>query len=172
MSQEAPPAVAAAVPEAAPEAVSAPAAAAPVPPEGAYQQTYEQPDANQATYQQFDQGTYQPYGQAGYQQPEASSYQQPNYQQPMYGQPIAAPPTDKSKVAAGLLGILLGALGIHKFYLGYNKAGLIMLLVSLLTFGIGAGVMAIIGLIEGIIYLTKTDWDFYNTYVISEKDWF
>ena len=63
----------------------------------------------------------------------------------------------KNKIAAGLLAILLGGLGIHKFYLGCTKAGVITLLVSLLTFGIGAVVMQIIGLIEGIIYLTKPD---------------
>lgn len=155
-----------AVPEAA-------AAAAPIPPDSAYQQSYEQPDANQAAYQQFDQTTYQQYGQAGYQQAGTYPAQQPmGYQQPMYGQPIAAPPTEKSKVAAGLLGIFLGALGIHKFYLGYTKAGVIMLLVSLLTLGIGAIVMDIIGIIEGILYLTKNDWEFYNTYVVGEKDWF
>lgn len=78
----------------------------------------------------------------------------------------------KSKLAAGLLGIFVGALGIHKFYLGYNKEGLIMLLVSLLTCGVGAVVMEIIGLIEGILYLTKSDEDFENTYVNQQKGWF
>ena len=66
----------------------------------------------------------------------------------------------------------MGALGIHKFYMGYTKAGIIMLLVSLLTLGIGAIVMEIIGLIEGIMYLTKTDQDFYQIYVLGEKQWF
>ena len=66
----------------------------------------------------------------------------------------------KEKLVAGLLGILLGSLGIHKFYLGYTKEGVIMLLVSLLTCGIGAFVMEIIGLIEGIMYLVKSDEEF------------
>lgn len=78
----------------------------------------------------------------------------------------------KSKMAAGLLGIFLGSLGIHKFYLGYTKAGVIMLLVSLLTCGFGASVMGIIGLVEGIMYLTKTDEEFEATYVNDEKMWF
>lgn len=78
----------------------------------------------------------------------------------------------KDKVVAGILGILLGSLGIHKFYLGYTKEGVIMLLVSLLTCGIGASVMGIIGLVEGIVYLTKTDEDFQNTYVYNQKGWF
>ena len=78
----------------------------------------------------------------------------------------------KDKMAAGLLGIFLGSLGIHKFYLGYKKEGVIMLLVSLLTCGAGAAVMSIIGLIEGIMYLTKTDEDFQAIYVQGYKGWF
>ena len=78
----------------------------------------------------------------------------------------------KEKLAAGLLGIFLGALGIHKFYLGYTKEGVIMLVVSLATCGAGAAIMEIIGLIEGIIYLTKTDEDFQYTYVDNYKGWF
>ncbi|HUB68482.1 MAG TPA: TM2 domain-containing protein [Candidatus Methylacidiphilales bacterium] len=81
------------------------------------------------------------------------------------------PGADK-KLAAGLLGIFLGSLGIHKFILGYSKAGIIMLLVSLLTCGIGATVMGIIGLIEGIIYLTKSDEEFVATYINGKKEWF
>lgn len=78
----------------------------------------------------------------------------------------------KDKLVAGLLAIFLGTLGIHKFYLGYNKSGVIMLLVSLLTFGVGATVMAVIALIEGILYLTKSDAEFYQTYVQNNKEWF
>ncbi len=61
---------------------------------------------------------------------------------------------DEKKIIAGLLAIFLGALGIHKFYLGYTKAGIIMLLVTVLTLGFGGFIMGIIGFIEGIIYLT------------------
>lgn len=78
----------------------------------------------------------------------------------------------KDKLVAGLLAIFLGTLGIHKFYLGYTKSGVIMLLVSLFTFGIGATVMAVIALIEGILYLTKSDAEFYQTYVQNNKEWF
>lgn len=76
------------------------------------------------------------------------------------------------KIAGGICGIILGALGIQKFILGYTTEGLIMLLVSLLTCGIGSPVMSLIGLIEGIMYLTKTDDEFYNTYLASKKGWF
>lgn len=79
---------------------------------------------------------------------------------------------EKQKLTAGLLGIFLGSLGIHKFYLGYKKEALIMLLVSLLTCGFGASVMGIIGLIEGILYLTKSDDEFADTYVNNQKGWF
>lgn len=78
----------------------------------------------------------------------------------------------EKKVAAGICGILLGALGIHKFILGYNTEGLIMLLVSLLSCGFLAWAMSIVGIVEGIIYLTKSDEDFVNTYVTNKKGWF
>jgi TM2 domain-containing membrane protein YozV len=85
--------------------------------------------------------------------------------------PASTPSADK-KVAAGICGILLGALGIHKFILGYTTEGVIMLLASLLTCGIAAPIMSIIGVIEGIIYLTKPDEVFISTYVTSKKGWF
>ena len=77
-----------------------------------------------------------------------------------------------NKIAAGICGILLNCLGIHKFILGYTQAGLIMLLVSVLTCGVGAVVMSVIGIIEGIIYLTKTDEEFVRIYVDNRKEWF
>ena len=90
------------------------------------------------------------------------------------GNPI---PPDRSqvsskKLAAGICGILLGSLGIHKFILGYNTAGLIMLLATLLTCGIVGVAMGVVGLIEGIIYLTKSDEEFYQTYMVGKKEWF
>ena len=78
----------------------------------------------------------------------------------------------KDKLTAGLLAIFIGWLGIHKFYLGYNKEGVITLLISLLTCGVGLTVMEVISLIEGIMYLTKTDEDFANIYVYNQKPWF
>jgi TM2 domain-containing membrane protein YozV len=74
----------------------------------------------------------------------------------------------EKKVVAGILGILLGGLGVHKFYLGYTKEGVIQLILSVVTCGIGG----IIGLIEGIIYLTKSDEDFVATYITGKKGWF
>ncbi len=74
---------------------------------------------------------------------------------------------ENKKVIAGILGILIGGLGIHKFILGYNKEGIIQILLSFLC-----GIGAVIGLIEGIIYLTKSDQEFYDTYQVGKKGWF
>ncbi len=79
---------------------------------------------------------------------------------------------NSKKMLAGLLGIFLGGLGIHKFVLGMHTAGTIMLLVSLLTCGFGYTVMYVIGLVEGIMYLTKSDEDFYQIYMVEKKEWF
>lgn len=79
------------------------------------------------------------------------------------------------KIAAGIFGILLGALGIHKFILGLTTPAVIMLVVSLVgscLYGLGFFVMWVIGLVEGIIYLTKSDEDFYRTYIVGKKEWF
>ncbi len=74
----------------------------------------------------------------------------------------------KSKVAAGVLGILLGGWGIHKFYLGYTKEGVLQIVITIVTCGIGG----LMGLIEGIIYLTKSDEEFSRIYVQGKKGWF
>ncbi len=60
----------------------------------------------------------------------------------------------KSKLAAGLLGIFLGSLGVHNFYLGYTGKAIAQLLISLLTCGFGAVASGIWGLVEGILILT------------------
>ena len=83
---------------------------------------------------------------------------------------------ENKKILAGVLAIILGPLGVHKFILGYNKEGIILLVVTFvlgfITCGLGAGLTGIIGLIEGIIYLTKSDEEFYNTYQAGKKPWF
>jgi TM2 domain-containing membrane protein YozV len=64
----------------------------------------------------------------------------------------------KNKVAAGIFAILLGGLGIHKFYLGRIGWGIVYLIFCW-TF-----IPSIAGLIEGILYLTATDEDFERKY--------
>lgn len=81
---------------------------------------------------------------------------------------MASQEIPQKKLIAGILGILFGGLGIHKFFLGYQKEGIIMLVVSILL----CGIMGIVGLIEGIIYLTKTDDEFEATYIKGRKPWF
>jgi TM2 domain-containing membrane protein YozV len=99
-----------------------------------------------------------------------------------YGTPVPPTPSGKpaprledassKKILAGILAIVVGSLGIHKFVLGYTTAGIIMLLVTVLTCGIGGIVMGVIGIVEGIMYLTKSDQEFYDTYMAGEKAWF
>src|SRR5262249_1517071 len=74
------------------------------------------------------------------------------------------------KTVAGICGILLGAFGVHKFVLGKTKPGIIMLILGITC--CLSPVSSIIGLIEGIIYLTKSDDDFYQQYAVDNKEWF
>lgn len=78
------------------------------------------------------------------------------------------PAGDNKKLVAGLCGILLGGFGVHRFILGDTTGGIIRIVITFLTCGIGS----VVGLVEGIIYLTKTDADFYQTYVVQKKAWF
>jgi len=74
----------------------------------------------------------------------------------LHGAHYAYGPEQKSRIAAGVLGILLGLLGIHNFYLGYTSRGLTQLLITVLTCGVGAVAMSIWGLVEGIMILTRS----------------
>lgn len=76
-------------------------------------------------------------------------------------------PTSGKKIPAALLAILLGWLGIHKFYLGRTTAGIIQIVLSFVC-----GIGGLIGIVEGVIYLLKTDEDFDREYVTGGKDWF
>lgn len=75
---------------------------------------------------------------------------------------------ENKKVLAGILALLFGYLGVHKFILGYTKEGLIQIAITVVT----CGLAGIIPFVEGIIYLTKSDEDFYNTYQVGKKGWF
>ncbi|WP_417162460.1 NINE protein [Slackia isoflavoniconvertens] len=137
-------------------------------PAGQPQQSYAQPGyaAQQPYAQQPGQAAY--YSQSnGYYASSQGAYQVP-CQQPLVH--------TKDHVAAGLLAIFLGVFGVHKFYLGYHTTGFIMLgvtiLGSLLTIGIAAGVVWLIGVIEGIIYLTKSQSEFEQLYVFNKREMF
>jgi TM2 domain-containing membrane protein YozV len=83
---------------------------------------------------------------------------------------------DSKKLTAGILAILLSGFGIHKFYLGYTTEGVIMLVATLgagvVTCGATALIMSVIGVVEGVIYLTKTDAEFERIYVAGRRGWF
>lgn len=62
--------------------------------------------------------------------------------------------SQKSKMAAGLFGIFLGAFGVHNFYLGYTGKAIAQLLITVLSCFTLSVVSEIWGLIEGILILT------------------
>jgi len=68
------------------------------------------------------------------------------------------------------MAIFLGNLGVHKFILGYSTAGVITLILNFTCIGIIP--LRIVTIIEGIMYLMKSDEDFYNTYIANRKEWF
>jgi len=98
------------------------------------------------------------------------------YSGPAFVPPGTPVPTDVSskKVLAGVMAIIFGSLGVHKFILGETTAGLVMLACTILgaCVVIGPAAMHIIGIIEGIIYLTKTDEEFYRLYIVGRRGWF
>ena len=112
---------------------------------------------------------------------QANQAYSPPYTQQPYGQPYQQPyaqaaPNTKDHVAAGLLAIFLGSLGIHKFYLGYNTPGFIMLAVtivgSIFSLGIAGLAMVVISIVEGVLYLSKSQTEFEQIYVFNHKEWF
>lgn len=86
------------------------------------------------------------------------------------------------KLLAGITGILVGSFGIHKFVLGYNKEGVIYLIanlvivpiISVVTCGTGSilYVINVIPIIEGILYLVKSDEEYKATYIDNKRPWF
>jgi TM2 domain-containing membrane protein YozV len=100
--------------------------------------------------------------------------------------PAQEPPKENKKMAAALCAILIGTFGVHKFILGYKTEGiiilvinLVMILITVVTCGLGIfitgpvwGIMGTLALIEGIIYLTKTDEQFYEIYQKNKRPWF
>ena len=154
----------------------------------AYQQGHDAwSQSSQQASDVWGQTYWQANGQA-YQQPGGQAYQQSQgpwqanqaYSQP-YGQPYQQPcaqaaPNTKDHVAAGLLAIFLGSLGIHKFYLGYNTPGFIMLAVtivgSIFSLGLAGLAMVVISIVEGVLYLSKSQTEFEQAYVFNKKEWF
>jgi len=88
-------------------------------------------------------------------------------QQPQGPPPGGQIPGAEKKLVAGILALLVGGLGVHKFYLGYTKEGIIQIVLFFLC-----GIGQIIAIVEGIIYLTKPDQEFVATYITGNKPWF
>ncbi len=97
------------------------------------------------------------------------------YARNVYGSSISSPQSVFSqRTVVGILGILLGSLGIHKFVLGYTTEGFILLLAGTVGWLVVAPAVAaiVIGIVEGVIYLTKSDEEFHGTYIQQRKAWF
>jgi len=102
-------------------------------------------------------------------------------QQPPMQSGAQIPGADK-KIVAGICGIVIGGFGVHKFILGYQQEGIIMVaawviafVIAMITCGIGTPLIlipSVVGIIEGIIYLTKSDEEFVQTYINGKKPWF
>lgn len=113
--------------------------------------------------------------------------------QPYSNQTYSSGDVSQKKLIAGLLAIFLGSFGVHKFYLGMNNPGIIMLglnvgswivafILGMLMLIVGLAItlplaglistgLGILGLVEGILYLTKSDADFQREYLIGKKPW-
>lgn len=79
------------------------------------------------------------------------------------------PPVQQSqRVLCGIMGLLFGGIGIHRFILGDVSGGILRIVISVCTCGFGS----LIGFVEGIIYLTKSDDEFVHIYQIGKKGWF
>ena len=142
--------------------------------------TYAQPqgqDARQGPYATYAQPQGQTYDQPGASTTQAYPQQPTSYTQvQVFTQPTYStrPVSRKSRVAAGLLAIFCGILGFHKFYLGYISAGIIMFLLTFFLWWtiVVPLAMFLVSIIEGVMYLTKSDEEFQRIYVQSQKDWF
>lgn len=140
---------------------------------------YGQPTPAADQYGQQNPTEQQPYGSygqqpyAGYEQQPYAGYDQQQGQQPYgaydqnqqpyggYGQQsYVQPPTgQKSKIVAGILGILLGSIGVHNFYLGNTGKAVTQLLITVISLGMLSVISAVWGLIEGILILVSKPGD-------------
>ncbi len=130
-----------------------------------FSQAFAQPDSSFRASQQASQP-------ASFQGSDATGEFQAPPVQPHYAAPLAS----RDHVAAGFLALFLGLFGVHKFYLGYSAQGFILLALTviggLFSFGLAAGVAWIIAVIEAIVYFSKSQSEFEQTYVYGKREWF
>lgn len=119
-------------------------------------------------------------------QPAAGPAPAVGYATPPFMAPYATYPApgdiSGKKIAAGICGLLIGTFGIHKFVAGLTGGAVTMLTISLVSLALGfltcgltwfiPPIMHVIGMIEGIIYLTKSDAEFYQVYMVQKRQWF
>ena len=79
-------------------------------------------------------------------------------------------PSGKSRGIAGLLAILMGWCGLHYFYLGKNSAGVLFLLIAILSCGILATITTIISIIQGVLFFTSTQEEFEQKWVYTPSN--
>jgi len=130
-------------------------------------------DSSKSSFDNAAESAKETFNQASQEAKESAKDFQQGFNQTMNNQ-------ENKKMLAGILAIVAGAFGVHKFILGYTNEGIILAAITLVgiitsCFFIGAlfvWIPGVIGLIEGIIYLTKSDEEFYQTYQVGKKAWF
>ena len=109
-----------------------------------------------------------------------SEQEGPNYQEQwrQYGNQasavmddvFSAGPSGKSRGVAGLLAILMGWCGLHYFYIGKTSAGVLFLLIAILSCGVLATVTTILSIIQGVLFFTSTQQEFEQKWVYSPSN--
>ena len=79
-------------------------------------------------------------------------------------------PSGKSRGIAGLLAILMGWCGLHYFYLNKPTAGIVFLLIAILSCGILATVTSVVSIIQGVLFFTSTEQEFEQKWVYSPSN--
>ncbi|MEY2745879.1 MAG: hypothetical protein RL112_921 [Planctomycetota bacterium] len=113
--------------------------------------------------------------------PRAGASTPPPLEASRFGAPPPIPAVvegaeESKRVLVGMLAILFGFAGLHKFVLGYREAGVVMLLVTfvggLCTSGMSVLAAWVVGVIEGVVYLSKSDVEFVRVYQLGRREWF
>jgi TM2 domain-containing membrane protein YozV len=108
-----------------------------------------------------------------YAENEQSRWEQFNSQQRQYGNIDSVfnnGPSGKSRGIAGLLAILMGWCGLHYFYIGKTNAGILFLLIAVLSCGIFATITTIVSIIQGVLFFTSTQEEFEFKWVNSPSN--
>lgn len=105
-----------------------------------------------------------------YSEQEPNRWQQFNQQQNSFDSVFNNGPSGKSRGIAGLLAILMGWCGLHYFYIGKTNAGILFLIIAILSCGILATVTTIVAIIQGVLFFTSTQEEFERRWVNSPSN--